>query len=640
LGLVPTDLLAPSQFSHLSNKLQTTSSRSSIPMLTSSSHNRGLEVLDLAPSKTGILLDASFYFGQYELLEEDMKSNRSNQMLGLIGLAFLFSTAAVANDTAEKKKLVSKAIPTLSASQIDGRIDAMLVEAKLKTQVQSSDGEFLRRISLDLTGTIPGRKAVVGFLASTDPQKREKLIDRLIKSPEYAEHLTDFWMDVLTSTKIGDRKDRNLGSLRRWVSRQVKLNTPYDQFVSRLVRAQGYVNKNGAVAFMLRFDKDRLALAATTSRLFMGAQIECAQCHDHPFADWKQEQFLEMAAWFTRMEVRNKLKSTEEIAVELSRLSGAKRKRYIERARRDASYPGVFEKFSGDLVVNERGEPITRKNRAVSKEQKKISPDFISKIKLDRKEPPNRREAFALRLTSPKNKLFAQMGVNRIWARFFGRGIVNPVDDLSDISLNTHPELFEGLGKSFVAAKYDVNKLVRAIVLSKTYQRTSEPTQDDSVESESGEDSLMSLYGRMPVRPMSARPLARALVRAVAAPDPRTQARMSSQVTRSLMAILGKRSMDLDRYEETMQEVLFMQNSNSLYGSFRGRDNFVSYLLRTQPNDRERITRLFVNILTRPPSSRELVRYEKFVTSQTDKQVAYEDIVWVLLNSSEFRYNH
>lgn len=569
-------------------------------------------------------------------------SNKSKQILGFLGFAVVCCTAAVAADKTNGKEAPKKAPKTvakLDAALIDAGINKTLADANLVPQKQSSDGEFLRRVSLDLTGTIPNRQEVVAFLASKDPKKREKLIEKRLASPEYVEHMTDFWMDVLLSTQNGERRDRNVASLRRWVSKQVAKNTPYDQFVSRLIRAQGYVDRNGAVAFMLRFQKDQMALAATTSRLFMGAQIECAQCHDHPFADWKQNQFLEMAAWFTRMDFRNKLKSTEQIANELSRLKGKQRKRYLEQIRRRGSIPGVFEKFSGELVVNERGEPINRKNQAVSKERRSISPSFIGKVNLDRKDPRNRREAFAMRLTSPKNKLFSKMAVNRVWSHFFGRGIVNPVDDLSDASLNTHPELFKQLAKSFVASNFDLKALIRAIVLSDTYQRASEPPKDDSVGGP--EDNLLMFYGRMPVRPMAARPLARALVRAVAAPDPRVQARMSQQVTRSLMNILGKRSLDLDRYEETMQEVLFMQNSPAIYGATRGnQESFVTYLLRTQPNDRERVTRLFINILTRPPTSRELDRYEGFVKDQKDKKVAYEDIVWVLLNSSEFRYNH
>jgi hypothetical protein len=566
---------------------------------------------------------------------------RSKHITTFLAFAVLCVTFAVAADTVPKKEKKTKTAAKLNSQLIDVAIDKVLGEAKQTSQRRSSDGEFLRRVFLDLTGTIPDRNDVVAFLANKDPNKREKLVDLLMASADFNVHMTDFWMDVLTSTQNGDKKDKNLVALRRWVSRQVKRNTPYNHFVSRLVRAQGYVDNNGAVAFMLRFNKDRLALAATTSRLFMGAQIECAQCHDHPFADWKQKQFLQMAAWFSRMELRAKLKPAEEIANELAKLKGSKRKRYLEKVKKNMTRPGVFEKFSGELIVNERGEPITGKNKRVSKERRSISPGFISKITLDRKEPRNRREAFAMRLTSPKNKLFSQMAVNRIWARFFGRGIVNPVDDLSDISLNTHPELFDALAASFVAAKYDVKHLIRAIVLSKTYQRTSEAPQDDSVQSADGEDHLMMFYGRMPVRPMAARPLARALVRAVAPPDPKVQARMAGQVMKNLVGILGKRSLDLDRYEETMQEVLFMQNSPLLHGASRGRqESFVTYLLRTQASDRERITRVFINIFTRPPTSRELKRYEGYVTSQPDKKMAYEDVVWVLLNSSEFRYNH
>lgn len=569
-------------------------------------------------------------------------TRQSKHIIGFAAFAAICCTAALAADKSTGKqapKKAPKSVAKLDSALIDAGINKTLADANLTPQKRSSDGEFLRRVSLDLTGTIPNRKEVVAFLASKDPKKREKLIEKRLASPEYVQNMTDFWMDVLLSTQNGDRRDRNITSLRRWVAKQIASNTPYDQFVSRLVRAQGYVDRNGAVAFMLRFQRDQMALAATTSRLFMGAQIECAQCHDHPFADWKQNQFLEMAAWFSRMDFRNKLKSTEQIANELSKLKGKQRKRYLEQIRRRGSIPGVFEKFSGELVVNERGEPITRQNRNISKQRRSISPSFIGKVKLEKKDPRNRREAFAMRMTSPKNKLFAKMAVNRIWSHFFGRGIVNPVDDLSDASLNTHPELFKDLAKSFVAAKFDMKSLIRAIVLSDTYQRASEPPKDDSVGET--EDNLLMFYGRMPVRPMAARPLARALVRAVAAPDRRIQARMSQQVTRTLLTILGKRSLDLDRYEETMQEVLFMQNSPALYGATRGKqDSFVTYLLRTQPNDRERVTRLFINILTRPPSARELERYEAFVKGEEDKNTAYEDIVWVLLNSSEFRYNH
>lgn len=553
-------------------------------------------------------------------------------VLGLT-LAAGLGGVAIAADTA--KAPLGPPTPEV----IDAAITAKLAELKVQARPESPDGEFLRRVSLDLAGRTPRPEEIVAFLADKDPAKRDKLVDRLLDSPEFVEHWTDFWMETL-SRGMDPKSRRYMDELRGWVKRQVKLDTPYDTFVSRLVRAQGYVDRNGAVAFTLGYDRDPMALASATSRIFMGAQIECAQCHDHPFADWKQEQFLKTAAWFSRIERRNKLKDPETIARELAKLDGRRRKRYMENARRLAAREGIFEKRRGELVVNERGEPLTRKNRAVSKVQKTIAPEFLLSIEAI-KPSENRRESFARFLTSPQNKDFARVGVNRIWSRFFGRGLVNPIDDMSDASVTTHPTLLDELAERFVASKYSQRTLIRAIVCSDAYRRSSQPATDDSMaRREPGQpDLVMTFYGRMPVRPLGAEQLSRALARSVIPGRSRRAGQLAGRLQRTLNGLLGKRTRDLDRYEETLQEALFMQNSPMLHGALGG-ESLVQKVLRSQPNARERLTRLFLNILTRPPSPSELKRYESYVSAQKESLEAYQDVAWTLLNTSEFRYNH
>jgi len=547
------------------------------------------------------------------------------------------------------KKLVPKpsAAPSteaaLSSAMIDAGIEAVAKELGVKNRPASSDAEFLRRVSLDLIGNTPSPDQILSFLANRDPNKREKLVDKMIGSPAYVEHWSDFWLQVLYSTN--QERQRFRGDLQRWVKGQIAKNTRYDLFVRRLIRAQGFASRNGAVGFFLDQNNDPLKLTATTTRLFMGVQIECAQCHDHPFADWKQYQFLEMSAWFSRIEKRRKLKSEAVIAAELARIKNPKRrKRYMENARRFASLEGVFERPSGEFVVNERGEPVNRKNQAISKERRVVKPAFLFEQKIAGKEPSNRRESYALRVTAADNDFFTQMGVNRIWNQFFGRGLVSPLDDLSEVSFWSHPKLTKALGRAFAADGFDMRRLVRAIVLSKSYQRSSMPPPPSATPAKADaggvQDLLMTYYGRMPVRPLGARPLANALAAALLPEGSRRHNQLAQRLRQTLKSLVGQRSLDLDRYEETIKEALFMQNSPLLRPQpMATGGTFVMQVMARQPNARERVTRIFLTALNRPPSVVELKRYLGYIETQKGGREAYDDLVWVLLNSSEFRTN-
>ncbi|NQV25534.1 MAG: DUF1549 domain-containing protein [Rhodopirellula sp.] len=355
-----------------------------------------------------------------------------------------------------------------SANRIDDLVEADLKKFKIESNAPTTDEEFLRRIYLDSTGTIPTAKQAQHFLRSRSASKRTALIDRLLGQPGYGSQMYNWLADIM---RLVDKADNNtyLRPYSDWVKQSQRDNIPWDKFVNDLLSAEGKVWENPAVGFVLRDPGMPLDNLNNAVRIFMGTRIGCAQCHDHPFDRWTQKEFYQLAAFTGGTEYR------------VARNDMSK----LNNGTIDKAAPG------GDQSVEARlGRSIVRLNRAAiwNNEKKQLTfphdykygdakpgqlttPTFLFDTKKAAYTLPERRQVFADWVTSEKNDRFALTIANRLWKKALGIGLIEPVDDMMDDTVASNPALVEFLTSEIKRLNYDLKEFQRIIYYSKTYQR-------------------------------------------------------------------------------------------------------------------------------------------------------------------------
>lgn len=478
---------------------------------------------------------------------------------------------------------------------IDREIQAKLDAAKLPVSPIADDAEFLRRVYLDLVGVMPSADKVVSFLEDKDPKKRAKLIDELLKNPAYGQHFADIWGPMLILEKTFVRPPKPL--FFQWFAQQFNKNRPWDELVFDILTATGEsAQKNPAIGFLaneLRTISPDLATNLITTR-FLGVNIECAQCHEHPFASWSKEDYWGVANFFTQVK-RTKTKGVK------SRYQGLRHT--VKRNRASTRAPKVAPKFLG-------GETPTLK------------------------EGVDPRVVFAKWATDAKNPFFARAMVNRTWAHFFGRGFVNPIDDMVKTRKPTHPRLLEKLTEEFVRSDFDLHVLVRAICNSHTYQRTSKITKGN------GDDQ--ELYSHGPVKMLTPEQLwncYQALGMELSAMrNPDLHANLNLENFRTYL-LNGDEEINPLEYKHGTTHALFFMNHVHLADRQKV---LVRQLTTSAKTPTEMIDRLYLTVLARYPTQEQKEPLMKFVQSRSEKplEAVYTDILWALLHSSEFTVNH
>lgn len=359
-----------------------------------------------------------------------------------------------------------------SAAKIDKLVDANHVKYKVKANPLTSDDQFVRRVYLDITGTIPTYKQTRGFLMNRDPDKRSKLIDTLLNDEGYARHQYNYWADVL---RLRDREVTNNAPGRpynEWIRECLESNMPYDQWVTEMITADGKYLENPATGYLLRDSGMPLDSMNNTVRIFLGTQIGCAQCHDHPFDKWKRKEFYEVAAYTFGTATRR----------------GAGDKRFgqgnvVNRLRDELKKVddkfdggGKYNRFlNGNLVeVYDNGAKLTlphdyQYDDAKPKDAVKPKTIFSPQPTIAKDDSP--RDVFAKWMTSPQNPRFAKTIANRHWKRLFGIGQIEPVDDMKDDTVAENPELMDFLTSEMVRLKFDQKEYLRILLNTKAYQR-------------------------------------------------------------------------------------------------------------------------------------------------------------------------
>jgi hypothetical protein len=370
----------------------------------------------------------------------------------------------------------SPAIIASAAADIDRMVGAILAENGQQPNAPATDAQFLRRIYVDAVGRVPTAKEADTFLKNPAPDKRAKLIDDLVFSPGYSMQMFN-WMADLLRVKDTFGKGVPAFTFEDWLKMRIAADAPWDKLVYEMLTADGRLCDNGATGFML-FDAEMpLDGVSNLMTTFLGTNMACAQCHDHPLAEWKQRDFYQMAAFFGAT-------SGKDTAI-----LGA-----VNKAARDSGLPKAAVKKIADMNAF-RMEDTSKQKLTFPKDYKykdakpssPVSPALIAWEKEDKslpiynvatKDPTQLRIQFSRWLTSPQNPRFATNIANRIWKKAFGVAVLEPVNDIDDLKLASSPELLAHLTFVMKAAKFDLREVQRVIYNSKTFQASASPTPD------------------------------------------------------------------------------------------------------------------------------------------------------------------
>jgi hypothetical protein len=479
------------------------------------------------------------------------------------------------------------------ASRIDRLVEARLEAEGLRPAEAADDAEFLRRVHLDLHGVVPTAEQAARFLADTDPARRTRLIDELLAGPRYGEYLGDVWQGYLISPLADDRRTR-ADRLRRWLADRFNTRT-WDRVATELLTAAGKLEENPAVSYLVegRLPRTVPDLTDLTSRYFLGVRLSCAQCHDHPFVAWRRQDFWGMAAFFAQVQTPGKSKLVYQVGL------------------RDDSA------LTLDSLVKD-GTPDGFLSRP---------PTFLGGAEPRAAKGTPSRAALAAWMTAPDNPYFARAAANRTWARLFGRGIVNPPDDMHEANPPSHPELLDLLARRFVESGFDLKFLTRAVVLSRAYQRTSRPG--------SAPEQQAALFGRMSVKVLSAGQLYDSLVVALGPPE-RVRGADARQDPRDEFTQFFGEAGDPDptAYRRGIPHLLRLMNS----GQFAGR-NAAARLARPGAAADDVAAGLFLTVLSRRPTADEAELFRRHAARVGAVEVAARELAWALVMTSEFSLN-
>jgi len=492
----------------------------------------------------------------------------------------------------------------------------------------ADDATFLRRVYLDLAGIIPTHEVARAFLDDADPQKRSKLIDRLLDDPRYAQHQADVWDMVLFGRNPpGYDADKRAG-FQRWLREAFAANQPYDKIVLAMLRAEGNTAEQGAPMYLAQYDRHPEDAAVAVTQTILGVQLQCARCHDHPFEAWTQLDFYGTAAFFARLQ-NVKVGKANDL---------------------DKIYVGEMNtgdvKFTGPVTEDapgKEGKPVGPKFlHGEALDEPDLSEEFKKVRRLDDgKVPPapkfSRKDKFAEWVVAPDNKYFSRAAVNRIWSQLMGRGLVHPVDNMSESNPPSHPELLDEMTRAFVEHRYDVKWLVREIVSSRSYQLGA-----------GGEttEALPVWFERARTRPLSAEELLESWRVATGYDEVLKQkgkeekGRFYGVTWDYVKRFFGEPVTGTGNFQGGLGEQLYLNNGelDRLITSEKG--SLAEALDNKEANWDERVERLFLSVLSRRPSDEERARFVEYLSNEMDQRQRIREAIWTLLTCSEFRFNH
>ncbi len=497
---------------------------------------------------------------------------------------------------------------------VDQPAAAKFRELGIEPSPLCSDAAFLRRAYLDAIGEIPSVAETRDFLASKDPQKRARIVDRLLGltgdpkldtfNDAYAAWWTLKWSDLIRN-QSNDLGEQGMWAFHNWLSESFRSNKPFDQFVRELVTAKGSIYTVGPANYF-RINKTPADCAEATAQLFLGVRLQCARCHHHPFENYGQEDYYSFAAYFARVGA----KSSQEF--------------------------GLFGRESV-VIVRRSGEVIHPRTGKVLKPKPLDAPPA--------NDPGDRRVSLAKWMTSPANPYFAKAVVNRYVSYLLGHGLVEPVDDLRATNPPSNPELMEALARDFIANKFDLKKLMRAIMTSRLYQLDSQPT--------AANESDRKFFSHFTVKRLAAEALLDAVdqatgtrtkftslplgTRAVELPDAEYQNYFLKTFGKPVRASVCECERS---HDESLAQALHTLNGDIVTGKIANAKARVAGLLaKKTPGDRI-VEDLYLATLCRFPTAAERENAAQFVKESQNRTECYQDLQWALINSKEFLFVH
>lgn len=510
--------------------------------------------------------------------------------------------------------------------RIDQAIAAAVPDFDKKAAPLAGDAEFLRRVYLDLTGMVPTPAQARAFLADNDPSKRAKLIDQLLASPEHARHLQQVFDVVLMER----RADKNVPrpQWQEYLRQSFADNKPWDQLVREILVADGSDPKaRPAAKFFLDRDGEPNLLTRDIGRLFLGMNLTCCQCHDHPLVEsYKQDHYYGLYAFLNRSTLFKDAKLGLVMA---------------EKADGDVTFQSVRDpnKLTKSAVPRVPGgatvtEPAFEKGQeyavAPTKDVRPV-PKF------------SRRAQLAPQVADPSNAHFRRNIANRLWAMMMGRGLIDPIDLDHVDNPPSHPELLDLLASEMAERKFDIRSMLRDLALTKTYQRSSEAT-------EAGKELGPDTFTRAILKPLSPEQLAWSLMQSTGVveaerkalgdkgTEPALYAKLSANAS-SIVTLFAGPGGKPDAYESSVDQALFLNNGALVRGWLAPNRGLTDRL--TKLPDDQVAEELFLSILTRLPEAEEKKEIEAYLKNRTaNRPQAVQDLAWALLTSAEFRFNH
>jgi hypothetical protein len=481
------------------------------------------------------------------------------------------------------------------AARIDHHVAAKLTAANVDPAPPADDAEFFRRLCLDLTGRIPSLSLARDFLDDDRPDKRRLWADELLDGPDfadrYAAHFANHWRTVL----LAQSNPQNIFPGQRiddWLKKHLKANTPYDKVVRELLTSPE------AAGYFSAYENKAENLAGSTSRTLLGVRLECAQCHaDRGGGTWKREQFWQYAAFFSRL-------------------------------------PGP--RMEGNSFIqqtdNSTGVPRIRP----SEKEEYVEAKFLDDVPLEWKAGTDPRAALAAWMTRPDNPWFARAAVNRVWHGLTGTGLVEPVDGLGAVdSPPSHPELLDELAREFVSHRFDLKFLIRSVIGSQAYQRTSRQTHPGQADPR--------LFARAVVRGLSAEQLFDSIAEATGyVPPPEPAGRVFGPAgprARFLAKFPSAPDTPTDA-QTSIQQALYLMNGQLSAEAVSPDRSKTLATIAAGSSVGDQVEQLFLVVLSRPPTAAERKRMIEYVEQKEERRQALADVFWALLNSTEFAVNH
>lgn len=490
---------------------------------------------------------------------------------------------------------------------IDHLVNAKLQKLRILPSELCTDEVFLRRVYLDVIGQLPSEAEYNEFVNSADPKKREKLVDELLSRKEFVEMWVMKWAELLQIRSDNNQQMsyKSVVLYYNWLQDKIARNVPFDQTVRELLSSTGGTFTNPATNYY-QIERDTLKIAENTAQVFMGMRIQCAQCHNHPFDRWTQDDYYGFAAFFAQV------------------------------GRKPGEDPREV------IVFNSGGGTVNHPLKGPVKD-----PKFLGEA-TTRPIPPgkDRREVLANWLASPENPYFAKNLGNIVWDHFFGRGIVNPVDDVRISNPASNPELLEALGEHFTAYKYDFKHLVRDICTSRTYQLATSTNATNELDEKNFShggirrvraEVLLDIINQSTDSKQKFKGLPLGS-RAVQIADGRTTDYFLTTFGRATRETVCSCEVKM---EPNLSQALHLLNGNTVQSKVNN-SAVINKMLAEKKPPQEVMSELYLRTLTRRPTAKEVENFDKLLAdAKPDEQKKIlEDLFWALLNSDEFIFNH